>query len=277
MAAGAGGPLGQGHVGSTLGATENGPQQVALTGSLPVCGGCPRWGDVRIPEHVQNAETEAPSLGHLTRQGLPLVISSEPTAQGTSQAPRCEGPVSGGGLGSGLKERGAGGVDLRSQRHRRGHRCGRRGAQARRGLCRDLLCASGTRHSPRSGSVRGERKESTRIGGDNQGEARPCCDERRKREASPVVLRGSPSCCPAPGPTSPGGSRPGALCARGAGQSLGWRAETREEGRAGPWEATEAPTTAMRTEPGEPGTGWVFIHCLSLFVFVYFLLRPETT
>lgn len=61
--------------------------------------------------------------------------------------------------------------------------------------------------------------------GEDRGEARPCCDERKKREASPVVLRGSPSCCPAPGPTSPGGSHPRALCARGAGQSPGRRAE----------------------------------------------------
>ena len=113
-------------MGSILGATGDGPQQTAFTASLPVRGGRPRWGDVRIPEDVQDAETEAPSLGHLTRQGLPLVISREPTAQGTSQAPRSEGPVSGGGLGSGsVRQRGAGGVDpLRSQRHRRGHHCG---------------------------------------------------------------------------------------------------------------------------------------------------------
>ena len=126
MAAGAGGASGRGHVGSILGATGDGPQQAAVTASLPVRGGRPRWGDVGIPEDVQDAETEASSLGHLTRQGLPLVMSREPTAQGTSQAPRSEGPVSGGGLGSGsVRQRGAGGVDpLRSQRHRRGHHCG---------------------------------------------------------------------------------------------------------------------------------------------------------
>lgn len=177
--------------------------------------GCPQWGDLRIRENVQDVETEVPSLGHLTQQGLPLVIGGGPTVQGTSQALRREGPVSRGGSGSGsVRERGAGVVDPpRSQRHRRGHHCGCTGEpRPAAGSAGTPLCLLYRAPSLFRVSWRG-RIGKYQNGGDDRGEARPRCDERKKREASATVLRGSPSCCPAPGPRQPRGLLPaGSVC-----------------------------------------------------------------